>query len=355
MLCSCCRKMKYAELSIAVCVLMLLSVVRQCQCHATYVDRSSTLQSDNPAGNEAKTEQQEQERKSLGAKTKAAIIDMKQVVEYDQDTSSGDIYFAFPDLGVFVKTNNGGYQLWAYKKADNDKFMAEASKLQWFSVGRPILVATTEEASGNVEDLFHWDDEKFYVHFQMLSDVDRRRLAVRASRKYGVSITDRQIHNLVLSSFGCYFELDSELYIGSVTDFIQYPLKMYFAAPKLSRERERTKSNLGNIKLHCKMIADGNMLEIEGTEETNGNEMFVEKFTLSTLQAPESRTVEEPQLLQIRRPPLSLKEVSDRLDQVSDEISEQMNQFNDLSAEITVSVETNTRPPKVILVNKVFN
>jgi len=40
-----------------------------------------------------------------------------------------------------------------------------------------------------------------YTYVQMLTDVDRYRLALRASRKYSVNVSDEQIINLMFDAF----------------------------------------------------------------------------------------------------------------------------------------------------------
>ena len=86
-------------------------------------------------------------------------------------------------------------------------------------MGYPTLLVTNEIGNPSNVKLFHFDDEGFYSYVQMLTDVDRYRLALRASRKYSVNVSDEQIINLMLSSFTCSLRISSENYKGAAKRF----------------------------------------------------------------------------------------------------------------------------------------
>ena len=133
--------------------------------------------------------------------------------------------------------------------------------LEWVSVGYPTLLVTSEIGNPSNVKFFHFDDDGFYTYVQMLTKVDRHRLALRARSKYNVHVSDQQIINLMLSSFTCSLRISSENYKGAATRLSENPLQMHFSAPINSNYRRLAESKLEmsngteNIRLRCKMEA----------------------------------------------------------------------------------------------------
>ena len=245
MLCISCSKMKLAELSTATFMLLCLSVLLQRQCHAG--PTIPNLKSDC-LSIVSQRQCQRQCQRQYHASPAIPNLKFHGVAGYesaqvmrDGDTSGGDISFETPD--IIVDDYEKHYQLKAYKHVGNDKITdsdapaEKASMLQWVSVGYPTLLLTSEIGNMSNVKLFHFDDEGFYTYVQMLTEVDRHRLALRASSRYNVNVSDEQIINLMLSTFTCSLRISSENYKGAVTRFSDNPLQMHFSAPENSNNR----------------------------------------------------------------------------------------------------------------------
>ena len=191
----------------------------------------------------------------------------------DKNADSSDdknIAFELPDLTATIDTLVGGhYQIKAYKSVHNDRILLQnaegkptagsRSQLFWVSVGQPTLVKTPVPTRTGGHDpaivarLFHNSTLGFYTYVQMLTPAQRVLLADTANDKYhGVKVSEKQIVNLILSKFECSLQLFDEaenkyLITGKVTDFLNFPLRVDFKAPRGSIERKLFLEHLGGV------------------------------------------------------------------------------------------------------------
>jgi len=185
----------------------------------------------------------------------------------NQEPETNNIAFDLPDVIVNWETPNGETEIEAFKSTNNDKILREAgtprsSQLVWVSLGHPTFVAIP----GSDSRLFHESANGHYTYIRMLTTGQRKLLAARATRKYMVNVSYKQILNVVLSKFDCridlYDETDKKLSVlGRVTDLRGFPLRMDISTPEHSPERKLLSSELSastiDLSLSCVMETAG--------------------------------------------------------------------------------------------------
>ena len=170
------------------------------------------------------------------------------------------------DLVVDYFENGLTQTLEAYKNNINDEILKENNssnynKLEWFSIGHPLLVKT--KALSNNENLFHFNPRGFSASIQMLTNQHKKLLVEDVKRKYNIAIDSNQIINLRLSYFACKILIynptnpnDSTEIPGDVKTFRSPLLRIDFKAPKGSNEIEwfnQTLSESESIQMDCEI------------------------------------------------------------------------------------------------------
>ena len=171
-----------------------------------------------------------------------------------QDTSkppivSNDakISFDLVDITIDVEENDNQLHLQAFKSKSNDEIIDrnkinEFSRLKWVSIGNPRFIKTSNVNQKNVSQIFHFNDEGFYAFVEMLTKKQKNLFSNAIKRKYGTNVSSDQIVNLVLSKFECTLPMrdgaQTILIKGEVDEFYSIPLRLMFAAPLGSTERQ---------------------------------------------------------------------------------------------------------------------
>jgi hypothetical protein len=167
------------------------------------------------------------------------------------------IDFDLPDLVSTLEFGNQQVLLEAYRYIKNDKIISgnDTSKyrqMMWVSTGHPTLV----KPNSLLKSLptFQATKEGFYVFIQTLTKNERIELAKAASRKYGIIITENQIQYLQLSKFRCTVEVpeNNKVYVGTVTNFREIPLRVDFRAV-LTKSELTSELNTVERKIVCEV------------------------------------------------------------------------------------------------------
>jgi hypothetical protein len=198
--------------------------------------------------------------------------------------AAANIVFDLPDLVVIQSVEQRTVQIEAFKSHENDKIMAKSDSkylkhLMWVSVGSPRLVPMFDRTDDE-EKLFHFTNEGFYSHVEMLTVQQRELFRLEIEHKHSIKISIRQIVNLPLLRFSCGLRIHDNgtqvLVTGAVTNFQVFPLRVDFLAPLQSYGRRLIESALENedafdLPISCEISSEGDV------EKQN-------KFTISTTQ-----------------------------------------------------------------------
>jgi hypothetical protein len=158
----------------------------------------------------------------------------------------------FPDLTTIYTDQDSSSQLEAFKSNKNDQFLKnnQSNALKWYSIGIPTLIETKSKINKN-GSLFHFTNERFYTHVEMLNNQHRKQFVDEVEKKYKIKVGLNQIENLIISSFICeliIFDGESGVKIrGKVSDFKNFPLRLNFEYSLRDKERKVFKNRFEEI------------------------------------------------------------------------------------------------------------
>ena len=221
---------------------------------------------------------------------------LKRIRRQDEKISddNSDVVFSLQDLVIEPFINNvEKVQLEAYKTKKNDLILSqkksdEYDQLHWTSIGYPTL---TVKKSSSGSSLFHFTNDGFFTHVEMLTENQKSMFADAAKRKYKIDVKKEQITTLVPSEFKCELEFSCDeepIFLkGDVYNKKTWPLALKF---KYGNYEKNTKEcikkyisdNLDSLELRCEILAQANSEQTNvfsiNFKSENNNELVNELF-----------------------------------------------------------------------------
>ena len=144
-----------------------------------------------------------------------------------------------PILDIVVSIDDGKSSIEVYKADENDLILKENNnsynlkKLNWYSIGNPIIIKTKSNTKNKSEIFFHFRNDGFYLNVQFLSDLHKKMIIQEIREKYGITIQLHQIKEIPLEEFNCDFYLsnynDETIVKGSTKGSLtKFPLRVDF-------------------------------------------------------------------------------------------------------------------------------
>lgn len=167
------------------------------------------------------------------------IFHLSSTSKQNDLTEANDIDFSKPDLSVDYTLNGETIRLDAYKSENNDKIISSGdsslfSQLRWVSIGRPKLIQLTNSSDLKQHSLFQFENEKFSIHFNLLTHKEKKILQQEIKRTKRIEVDVNSFLNLKPTSVSCsvkFFDKTSEKFFilnVKVDDLISFPLEVNF-------------------------------------------------------------------------------------------------------------------------------
>ena len=163
--------------------------------------------------------------------------------ESNKIDDSENVIFDLPDLSTTIENSGKSIHLEAFKSSTNDWVLSQNnshlnSRLTWVSLGQPSLLKKSVKYGSR--QIFHKNNEGYFIFIQMLTSGQRQTLASLAESKYGIRISPSQIVQLIPAQITCSVTMrnQGETYMlkGKALEFRSYPLRVQF---NLNEEQQK--------------------------------------------------------------------------------------------------------------------